>query len=78
MEVNEELHCAFNNKLLDLIAEYGHENMPIYEIGYSCIRIASNLIFFAAPNEAVAMKTIIASVEDGVKEGRDLLKEKVE
>ena len=54
-----------NNDILNLLDEYN--DLPIYELGYSFIRMASHMIYDLAPSKELADKTIQVSIEDGYK-----------
>ncbi len=66
---NEELN-KFSLELVDLIEKY-NEHLPPYEIVYRMICQGVSLSLCCAPNPLVGMKTVIASVADGIKEYED-------
>ena len=43
-------------------------DLPPYEVGYRLIASGVHMLLRLAPNEMVAMKTILASIEVGISE----------
>ena len=45
-----------------------NEDLPPYEVGFAMIRIATKMLVQCAPTELVGVKTVLAGVEQGIKE----------
>lgn len=56
----------FANKITDLVEEFS--DLPLYELGSRLIANATSMMLFTAPDELVAMKTVMAAVEIGISE----------
>ena len=56
----------FANKITDLVEEFS--DLPPYELGSRLIANATSMMLFTAPDELVAMKTVMAAVEIGISE----------
>ena len=54
---------------LDLCDSYRDE-MPVYEFGFAMIRFVSQMLFDCAPSEEVARKTIMAGIDEGLKDSK--------
>lgn len=64
--MNKDEICNFANKLIDMINETC-EYLPAYEVGHYFIMMGVDLLLTVAPDERLAWKTIMASVESGIK-----------
>lgn len=76
---NEEKINEFGHEIVELIDSYS--NLPAYEIGNQLIMNAASLLLATAPNNLIAMKTIIACVQNGIADyeefhKKDIKKEK--
>lgn len=63
-------------EIVTLIEKY--RDIPAYEIGHQLIYFAVSMLLFTAPNELLAIKTILASVENGIADYEGLEKKKNE
>lgn len=61
----QELINELGNKIIDLIELYLCK-LPYYEIGNQLIINAASMLIHCAPNELLGVKTILASVENGI------------
>ena len=64
-EDNQEIINEINLKIIDLIESY-RDRLPPYEVGHALINNAVSMILYCAPNELLGIKTILASVENGI------------
>jgi hypothetical protein len=62
---SKELINELGSKVVDLIEEFNGK-LPAYEIVHQLIANASSMCMACAPNHALAFKTILASVENGI------------
>ncbi len=62
----QELINEINNKIIDLIESY-RDKLPPYEVGHALIVNATSMMLYCAPNELLGIKTVLASVENGIK-----------
>ena len=58
-------HELFND-YLDLCEKY-QEALPVYEFGFAMIQFASKMLMDTAPRHQVALDTIKAATEEGIK-----------
>lgn len=57
----------FGEELVNLVEKYQH-TLPPYEIVNRLVCDATTISMACAPNEVVGLKTVIASVENGIAE----------
>lgn len=68
---NQEIINELHNEVEDLITRYV-EKLPPYEVGFIVIRRAVNMLLCCAPNEDVGLKTILACVETGLTDYKEI------
>lgn len=61
----DELINELGLKVIDLIESY-KDTLPAYEIGHELILNATSMLLYAAPNELIGIKTVLASVTTGI------------
>ncbi len=66
LKTRDELQ-KFGNELLDLNEKY-EGKMPVYEMVHRMIAHAVSMSLCCAPDELLGIKTIIASVQNGIAE----------
>jgi hypothetical protein len=62
---NQELINELNNKIVDLLESYSNK-LPTYEVGHAFIMNATSMLLHCAPNELIGIKTVLASVTNGI------------
>lgn len=71
VEKIEKAHKELREDYLHLCEKYA-DKMPVYEFGYGMIEIAAQMIFYCAPNEEVARKTIQSGLDCGYEKSQEL------
>jgi hypothetical protein len=64
-----ELTCLHQD-LVDLIERY--QDLPPYEVGHQIICTVVDMLLTVAPNQLLAIKTILASVQTGISRHQEL------
>lgn len=70
VKYQQELH-NFSDEIVDLVEKY-KESFPAYEVVNRLIAHGVSIAFCCAPKERVAFKTIMASIENGMREYEEL------
>lgn len=65
-EDDQEIINKINNEIIDVIESYRDKLEP-YEIGHALIHNAVSMLLYCAPNELLGIKTVLKSVEIGIK-----------
>lgn len=67
MKTDQQTINELGRAVTDLIEEYGqNREIPPYEIGHQLISQAVSMLMATAPHHLLAMKTILACVENGI------------